>query len=94
MDVDEFVGLSDKQRRRVIMKRETIDRKKEARVQVLLTTKEKREVEQVAKLAEKEEREKRRRRPKVRTRLTMEAKLAHLTQLIKVLRCKANLKVE
>jgi len=54
LDVNKFVGLSDKQMKRAIMKREATDRKKEDRVQVLHTAKEKKEVEQMAKLAEKE----------------------------------------
>jgi len=45
LEVDEFVSLNDKQRRRAIIKREATDRKKEARVQFLLLAKEKREAE-------------------------------------------------
>jgi hypothetical protein len=54
MDVDEFVGLTDIQRERAIARRETNDKRKEARIQVALENKEKKEAERVAKLAEKE----------------------------------------
>lgn len=54
LDVDEFAGMTDKQRRRAIARRETGDRKKEARLEVLLNAKEKKDAERVAKLAEKE----------------------------------------
>ena len=54
LEIDEFVGLTDKQRKRAIARREATDKKKEARVQDIVTTKEKKEEERLAKLAEKE----------------------------------------
>ncbi len=54
MDVDEFAGLTDKQRERAIAKRESNDRRKVARIQVALENKDKKEAERVAKFAEKE----------------------------------------
>jgi hypothetical protein len=42
LHVDEFWGMTDKQRRKAIAKRDVNDRKKEVWVQVLLTTKERR----------------------------------------------------
>jgi len=59
IDVDEFAGLTDKQKERAIARRETNDRKKAARIQIALENKEKNEAERAAKLAVKErEREK------------------------------------
>jgi hypothetical protein len=54
MDVDEFAGLTDKQREKAIARRETNDRRKAARIQVALENKEKKDADRVAKLAEKE----------------------------------------
>ncbi len=45
LDVDEFSSMMDRQRRKAIAKRDANDKKKEVRVQVLLTAKEKREAE-------------------------------------------------
>ena len=59
MEVDEFVGLTEKQKQRAIARRETNDRRKAARIQLALENKEKKEAERLAKLEEKEkEREK------------------------------------
>ena len=41
LDIDEFVGLDDKARQKAIARRELLDKKKEARVQVTLENKEK-----------------------------------------------------
>jgi len=58
LEVDEFASMTNKLRRKAIVKRDTTNRKKEARIQILLTTKEKKEKEQQAKLVEKEKEEK------------------------------------
>jgi len=50
--------MMDKQRRKAIVKRNTYDRKKEAWVQVLFTTKEKKEAERLAKLVDKKKEKK------------------------------------
>lgn len=55
LDVEEFTGLTDRQKRRAIARRETNDRKKEAREKVIFSAKEKREADRNAKLAEKEQ---------------------------------------
>ena len=41
LDIDEFAGLDDKARQKAIAKRDLLDKKKEARVQVTLENKEK-----------------------------------------------------
>jgi hypothetical protein len=54
LEVDEFIGLTDRQRKRAIARREANDKKKEARFTDIVTAKEKKEAERLAKLAEKE----------------------------------------
>ena len=41
LDIDEFAGLNDKARQKAIARRDLLDKKKEARVQVTLENKEK-----------------------------------------------------
>jgi len=55
LDVEEFIGLTDKQKRRAIARRENNDRKKEAQEKVIFNAKEKREADRIAKLAEKKQ---------------------------------------
>jgi len=54
LNIDEFVGLIDRQRRKTIAKLKANDQKKETKLQVFFTAKEKKEAEKQAKLAEKE----------------------------------------
>lgn len=68
LDVHEFAGLSDAQRKRAIARRENIDRKKESRLQVLLETKEKKEAERLVKLAEKEKEKEREKEEKAKAK--------------------------
>ena len=54
MDVDDFAGLTDKQRTKAIAKRDNSDKKKTACLQIALENKQKKEAERLAKLEEKE----------------------------------------
>ena len=45
LDIDEFVGLDDKMRRKAIARRDFLDKKKEARLQVQLKNREKKALE-------------------------------------------------
>jgi len=56
LDVEEFIGLTNRQKRRAIARRETNDRKKEAREKIIFNAKEKRKADQIAKLVEEQER--------------------------------------
>jgi len=54
MEVDEYAGLTEDQRKKAIAKRGNADRKKVIHLQVVLENKERKEAEHVAKLEEKE----------------------------------------
>jgi len=55
LDMEEFIGLTDRQKRRAIARRETNDKKKEAQEKNIFSAKEKRKADRIVKLAEKEQ---------------------------------------
>jgi len=57
LEVDDFVGFTEAQRKRAIAKRDNINRRKEAQLQVAMETKEKKEAKHLVKLVEKEKKE-------------------------------------
>ena len=89
LDINEFAGLDNKARQKAITRRDFLDKKKEARVQVQLENKEKKASDLGHKRWPKKRKTKVKARARARRRTKREMKWYHLPLGMEVHRCKA-----